>query len=76
MRNRPHQLSDDQTLRKLGNFKKILEILELDGEYPAAHPKAKKHGMPQEDLFCLIPEFVPNPLSKTVAISQLTDRQL
>ena len=27
--------------RKLGNFKKIPELLEFDGEYPAGHPKAK-----------------------------------
>ena len=28
-------------LRKLGNFKKIPEMPEFDGEYPAVHPKAK-----------------------------------
>ena len=28
-------------LRKLGNFKKIPEMLGFDGDYPAAHPKAK-----------------------------------
>ena len=30
-----------QDLRKLGKFEKIPEILGFDGEYPAAHPKAK-----------------------------------
>ena len=28
-------------LRKLGNFKKIPEMLAFDGECPAVHPKAK-----------------------------------
>ena len=28
-------------LRKLGNFKKILEMLGFDGVYPAVHPRAK-----------------------------------
>ena len=28
-------------LRKLGNFKKIIEMLGFDGEYPVVHPKAK-----------------------------------
>ena len=28
-------------LRKLGNFKKIHEILGFDGEFPVVHPKAK-----------------------------------
>ena len=28
-------------LRKLGNFKKILEMLGFDGEYSAVHPKGK-----------------------------------
>ena len=28
-------------LRKLGNFKKIPEMLGFDGDYSAAHPKAK-----------------------------------
>ena len=28
-------------LRKLGNFKKIPEILGFDGEYPAVNPNAK-----------------------------------
>ena len=28
-------------LTKLGNFKKISEMLGFDGEYPAIHPKAK-----------------------------------
>ena len=28
-------------LRKLGNFKKILEILWFDSEYPPSHPKGK-----------------------------------
>ena len=28
-------------LRKLGNFKKITEMLGFDGKYPAVHPKAK-----------------------------------
>ena len=27
--------------RKLGKFKKILEILGFDSEYPAGHPKEK-----------------------------------
>ena len=27
--------------QKLGNFKKIPEMLGYDGQYPAAHPKAK-----------------------------------
>ena len=30
-----------QVLRKLGNFKKIPEIIGFDGKYPAVHPKAK-----------------------------------
>ena len=28
-------------LRKLGNFKKIFEMLGFDDEYPAGHPKGK-----------------------------------
>ena len=28
-------------LRKLGNFKKISEMLRFDGAYPAVHPKTK-----------------------------------
>ena len=28
-------------LRKLGNFKKILEMFGFDGEYPAGHSKGK-----------------------------------
>ena len=31
-------------LRKLGNFKKIPEMLGFDDEYPAVHPKAKFWG--------------------------------
>ena len=30
-----------EDLRKLGNFKKIPEMLGFDGEYPATHPKGK-----------------------------------
>ena len=30
-----------QDLRKLGNFRKIHEMLGFNGEYPAAYPKAK-----------------------------------
>ena len=43
----PHELPNDlrlrtyERLRKLGNFKKISEMLGFDGEYPAVHPKAK-----------------------------------
>ena len=34
----PHELQNDF---RLGNFKKILEMLAFDGEYPAVHPKVK-----------------------------------
>ena len=37
----PHELPNDLRLRKLGNFKKIPEMLGFDGEYPAVQPKAK-----------------------------------
>ena len=37
----PHELQNDLRLRKLGNLKKIPEILWIDGEYPAVHPIAK-----------------------------------
>ena len=33
--------SQTQDLRKLGNYKKISEILGFDGKYSADHPKAK-----------------------------------
>ena len=38
-----HELLNDlrQDLKKLGNFKKIIEMLEFDGEYPADHRKGK-----------------------------------
>ena len=34
-------MPNDLTLRILGNFLKILEMLGFDGEYPAVQPKAK-----------------------------------
>ena len=34
-------LPNNLIFKKLGNFKKISEMLGFDGEYPAAHPKAK-----------------------------------
>ena len=34
-------LPNDLILKKLGNFKKISEMFRFDGEYAAAHPKAK-----------------------------------
>ena len=37
----PHELANDLRLRKLGNFKKIPEMLGFDGEYPAIQPNAK-----------------------------------
>ena len=37
----PHELPNNLRYRKLGNFKKITEMFDFDGEYPAAQPKAK-----------------------------------
>ena len=34
-------LPNNLIFKKLGNFKKISEMFGFDGEYPAAHPKAK-----------------------------------
>ena len=36
-----YELPNDLRLRKLGNFKKIPEMLGFDGKYPAVQPKAK-----------------------------------
>lgn len=33
------ELLTDVRLKKLGNFKKIAEMLGMDGNYAAAHPK-------------------------------------
>ena len=62
----PYELRNNLTLRKFGNFKKILEMFGFHGEYPAVRPKAKfwrylvknckksavKHSI--ENLFCRI----------------------
>ena len=37
----PHELQNDLRLTKLGNYKKIREVLGLDYKYPADHPKVK-----------------------------------
>ena len=37
----PHKKKRLRILRKLGNFKKIPEMLGFNGEFPAVHPKAK-----------------------------------
>ena len=37
----PHELPNDLRLKKLGNFKKIPEMLGFDSDYAAVHPKAK-----------------------------------
>ena len=35
-----HELPNDLRSRKLGNYKKILEMLRFDGKYSVDHPKA------------------------------------
>ena len=37
----PHELPNDLKLRKSRNFKKIPEVLGVDGKYPTVRPKAK-----------------------------------
>ena len=85
----PHELPNDlrlKDLRKLGNFKKIPEMLGLDGEYSVVHLIAKfwgflvkncknatvKHSIEKTILLNFV-NFSPTFCARLYQISALTD---